>query len=354
MVRRWLASGIAVAWTVSAVASPVQLVHSGRLLDALGVPVNGALDLDVSLHDASTGGNQVFTQHFEDVAVADGYFSVVLGSTGTLQHTAFTGAPLWVQDQVGATVLPRQPVGVAPVAAFTHGNATTNVDPVFGGLISYWRLDETSGSAVDDAHAGNDGVASGTTVTVGVRGNARLFDGSNDYVSFGDINDLDGLNAFSVSIWVKPDGFLVDHNGLFVKHAGASNQIMLSTYAGSPGMVYAYVNNGATTGPNSSAGLLVPGVWNHLVLVYNGAETVTQRVRLYRNGTLASISGGTPPTTGPSNGGNVVLGCYPESGGCPSSGDHFYGALDEVGVWARALTAAEVTTLYASGAGYAY
>jgi hypothetical protein len=119
MPRRTLAISLALALSAGAHAGQRQLVHQGRLLDALGAPVDGPTDLIVALYRSASGGSAHFDEAFADVPVADGYFSLTLGTdplTDALTDADVAGA-LWVGVSVGGVELSRQPV-VAGVGRF--------------------------------------------------------------------------------------------------------------------------------------------------------------------------------------------------------------------------------------------
>lgn len=87
------------------------------------------------------------------------------------------------------------------------------------------------------------------------------------------------------------------------------------------------------------------GVWQHFVLVYNGAT-----MKGYINGTEVLSTGltgfldqeftGTPP---------VMVGQWGEG-----DGGYFKGGIDEIGIWNRTLSPAEVTQLYNDKVGITY
>jgi len=61
---------------------PTSLPYQGLLLDGLGQPRTGSVDLTVRVFDAVVGGTLVYKQSFPAVALADGVFTVQLGPTG--------------------------------------------------------------------------------------------------------------------------------------------------------------------------------------------------------------------------------------------------------------------------------
>jgi hypothetical protein len=70
------------------------------------------------------------------------------------------------------------------------------------GLVSYWKLDESSGNTVADSVGTNDGTATGTTIIDGKYGKGRSFNGTSDYVTIPHSTSLN-LNTFTVSSWFK-------------------------------------------------------------------------------------------------------------------------------------------------------
>ena len=61
---------------------PASLPYQGLLLDGLGQPRTGSVDLTVRVFDAVIGGTLVYKQSFPAVSLADGVFSVQLGPSG--------------------------------------------------------------------------------------------------------------------------------------------------------------------------------------------------------------------------------------------------------------------------------
>jgi hypothetical protein len=61
---------------------PASLPYQGLLLDGLGTPRTGSVDLTVRIWDGLVAGTLVYKQTFPAVALADGVFTVQLGPTG--------------------------------------------------------------------------------------------------------------------------------------------------------------------------------------------------------------------------------------------------------------------------------
>lgn len=61
---------------------PTSLPYQGLLLDGLGTPRSGSVDLTLRIYDTLIGGVLVYKQSFPSVALADGVFTVQLGPNG--------------------------------------------------------------------------------------------------------------------------------------------------------------------------------------------------------------------------------------------------------------------------------
>ena len=76
------------------------------------------------------------------------------------------------------------------------------------GLVSWWPLDETSGTESADIIDGNPGThIDGPTPALGVVAGGLSFDGVDDYVRIPDAANLNpGTNDFSLDFWMKTSG----------------------------------------------------------------------------------------------------------------------------------------------------
>lgn len=213
-------------------------------------------------------------------------------------------------------------------------------------LISYWKMDEANGTIVD-SHAANDstsepGITYGET---GIIGDAIGFV-DNDAVNFGDDSDLKP-HAVSWQFWVYP-------------HDDAFSPIILSMRANSTayGGTHIFIREDARpvwlvaedasnwklelTANNAANGKVTHNAWNHIVCVYTSGDA-----RLYVNGVeQTATSAATGNIYYPAI--NIIFGLENDTL------RDYNGHMDEVAVWSRALTEAEVIELYNSGAGFAY
>jgi N-acetylneuraminic acid mutarotase len=153
---------LAIGGTSSAFAQGSAFIYQGRLLDSTN-PATGLYEMQFTLFDTSTNGNQVATPlNVAPVAVSNGLFTASL-DFGT---APFNGAPRWLEialrvfgSSVPPTVLvPRQPLAPTPYALFA-GIAGTVPD----GAITAPKL-AGGAAAANLRDAGLSAVASGGVV----------------------------------------------------------------------------------------------------------------------------------------------------------------------------------------------
>jgi concanavalin A-like lectin/glucanase superfamily protein/glycosyl hydrolase family 2 len=201
--------------------------------------------------------------------------------------------------------------------------------------IGYWPLDENGGStAVDQVRGNNGALVNSPTWTAGKNGSGLQLNGTNQFVDTGK-TVLDTSASYSASAWVRLD----EASGAFqtaVSQDGASNSAFFLQYSGGDrrfAMSFAGVRALAPTTP-------VAGQWYHLVGV---RDALAGELRLYVDGVFA---GRADACMGDASTGPLVFG-RGRYGGNPV--DYWHGALDQVHVYDRALSAEEVQHLYSSG-----
>jgi hypothetical protein len=201
--------------------------------------------------------------------------------------------------------------------------------PPPSGLVGAWGFDEPSGTTVTDASGnGNTGTISGATRTTGHSGGGLSFDGVNDWVTVADAPSLDLTTAMTLEAWVRPSALGTTWRTVVLKEQPA--QLVYALYAGTD----TASRPSANVFTNADHGLLGPSAlttntWTHLAMTWDQST-----VRLYVNGvqvSSAALSGTARTSDSPLRiGGNAI---WPE---------WFNGIIDEVRVYNRALTAAEV------------
>lgn len=216
------------------------------------------------------------------------------------------------------------------------------------GLVSYYKLDETSGTTTIDSHGSNNGTISGATVNVaGKIDKAYDFDGTNDYVQI-DNEEAMRLSggSYSISFWFKADS--ISKSRLIWKSYSTDGTIEydINIADTSAGKIDFRTNDGKLT---SSTSVSV-GNWYHIVVVRDLSSTGTEQ-KLYINAGTPVTRASTGTTTTGNDNKKMQIGRYFFSS---TAGDYFNGIIDEVGIWSRALSSEEVSELYNSGTGITY
>ena len=210
---------------------------------------------------------------------------------------------------------------------------------LFDGLISFYPLNETSGTTANDEVGTNDGTNNGSTVnSTGKIGTAYDFDGSNDYVN---LNFAPSYSLGTVSFWYKGNAGAGDR---FISSFGATlqnGQFDIGLVSG--GFLSVGIWNGASKTVTGTT-TINDNNWHHIVLTWESGGNVI----LYVDGS----SEGTPVSAGtftPANTQNAWIGEYPRS-----SGYWLPGTIDEVMIFNRSLNSTEISQLYNSSSGYSY
>jgi hypothetical protein len=295
-------------------------------LDSQGnVAATTSTAISIALGSSPSGANLSGTTSVvpsSGVATFAGLALDTIGTGYTLVATyasiQATSAPFVVTGVPAHVVFTTQPSNVAP-----------GVAPATNGLYRYYKLDETSGTVAHDSSGnGVDGtLINGPAWTTGILGGGLSFNGVDQYVSAGTIPALAVGDSFSWAFWVylyaqtanpiignQSDDTAGDYTN-FTKVCGSSFQF--------------YINHTY----NPEINFNVPTLrWAHIAVVKNGSQFT-----YYCNG--VAVGTGTTTAAMPSN--TFYLGGDPYWGGGIYSND----VLDEVRLYTRALTPAEVAVL---------
>jgi len=210
-------------------------------------------------------------------------------------------------------------------------------------MVSYWRLDEGSGIITSDSVNDNDGIIYGATWITGQVGSALSFDGIYDYVDCGAGADLDITDAITVEAWVRLSADSIGQEIIIDK---GSNEVYQMDIINSQ-FGFGIRNSSGTFKRNRAEAIAVSGRWYHVVGTYSSSIS-ENNLKLYIDGQLEKETSHTG-TIGSS--GNLQFGRW------PSGGYNFHGLIDEVGIYARVLTAGEIQQHYNNGLegkGYCY
>jgi len=229
---------------------------------------------------------------------------------------------------------------LAPLSASA---ASTNLSRAKNnlGLVGYWTFDGKdllTGLALDRSGQGNNGalvaMSTSTSRVQGKLGQALKFDGVNDYVDVGNIASLDSASQATICGWMYRASS--DKSVAFGTRAISTSRFNILWFTDNN--IYFSASNGV--GSQYENATLAGVGWHHVCNVFS-----PQSILGYIDGS-SNIGGGigaTPPTTLSSNAsqGPFIIGR--ETGTRYSSG-----LIDDVRVYNRALSAAEVAQLYGS------
>jgi len=259
------------------------------------------------------------------------------GFTVTLQTDAMSEGAAYVLTVNGVHDLAAPPNTIV---------ANTQVQFTFSTMLAYYRFEEGSGLTTADA-SGNDltGTLTGsplpTWVTPGKMGAGALdFPGSGaNRVAVGNPASLQLTGPMTLSAWILADAY--SQNGRIVTKGGASGARGWSLGVESTGNYAFQVAINSTSLASLQTGPVVLGTWTHLAGVYDNSGTPS--MKLYTNGVLAvSLTSGVPATQYNPAATAVSIGNRADG-----LGTRWDGKIDEVRVYGRALSAAEIAALFA-------
>ncbi|MGH7784508.1 MAG: chitobiase/beta-hexosaminidase C-terminal domain-containing protein, partial [Candidatus Binatia bacterium] len=208
-------------------------------------------------------------------------------------------------------------------------------------LIAQWKFDEGSGtSAFDSSGNGNTAtlINGPSWVTSGKIGGALSFDGVDDYLSFAS----QAQSIVSISAWVYAQAA---PDNLFQRIIDMPGYVLFLAESGSPGsnsMSLGFLSRRSTQDGewDTPANTIAYNSWNHVALVYDSSST-SNDADLYINGLKQTISKITAPQgTQTANEGTGTIGNrIPLDRG-------WNGMIDDLQLYNRALTNAEIQTIY--------
>jgi hypothetical protein len=242
--------------------------------------------------------------------------------------------------KLGALVL-------AMFCVLTTGYAQSGI-PVPPGCIAWWPGDNNA----RDVEGGNAGALMGgaTFTNQAEVGPGFLFNGSSSYVQLPDNifpypTSGSGSQSFTFETW-----FQTSSNGVLVgqqdvapfnnPNAGSAPGL----YVGTDGKLYAQMFNGSSINPLASTNSVNDGFFHHAAVTYDGTS-----MTLYLDGVL--VGSQVLPQAGYSSDYKYQLGTGYTAGwpGGNNGWFTFTGIIDEPALYNRALSPAEIQTIYTAG-----
>lgn len=251
-------------------------------------------------------------------------------------------------------LLPRSPRWGAVALALVCGSLAAHA-ALTDGLLSYWPLNTDDGGATPDvAFTNTMSIVGSPVVSAGVFGNAFTLNGSSTYLT--NLHSFDraetglplyGAGGITVAMWVKgaaqtakylfSEASTTNGNPIFIIQTGqaAANNAKLDVILRTTGGTI-LLNHVVSTN------VVFDNTWHHIAWVDNRGS-----VRLYIDGNpdpanfnYGYVEGGLLLNT-------TAIGTLVRA--AISTGAIFNGQIDEVAVWERALSQAEVNELRTSG-----
>lgn len=197
------------------------------------------------------------------------------------------------------------------------------------GLIAAYSFDEGSGTTVTDLSGnGHHGtISSATWTSAGKYGRALAFNGTNALVNVPDAPALRLTTGMTLAAWVNPSTVLSSWRTVIYK--GNDNYFLNAFSPSSARPAGGGIFSGTITEAYGTSALTANS-WTHLALTYDGAS-----LRLYVNGIqVRSVA----------RSGNIATSSNPLQIGGDSRfyGQWFAGLIDEVRIYNRSLSAAEI------------
>jgi len=291
-----------------------------------------------AIYSAAFTVNVTFTEPVSGLTA--GMFMV-----GNGQITSLTGSgqdyTLVIQPIVKGAVTVRLPAGVildgSGDANYISNLLTVQYDPLAMYLTTWLPFDEGFGTNAADASGnGNNGAFNnfaGTPWVTGNSGTALNFDGTNDYVG---INNIVSSN-FTIACWLNTtqvfqqvDPTYAGTGIIWSDVGGAANDFILggTRSAGGTNRISFFTGNPETV--VSGVTPINTGNWVHVAVT----RSATGQIRLYVNGTIEST--GTGGTAVPAANPRINI------GGNTLDGRYYKGSIDDVRIYARVLSEAEI------------
>lgn len=215
-------------------------------------------------------------------------------------------------------------------------------------LISYWKMDEASGNALD-AHSTNDLTDTNTVGSAaGKISNARDFEADNSeyFVRASNASLTTGDIDFSFQAWVQLESKTAKRQAITkggisdyeygLAYANGSDRFVFEVNSTSSGFSVTSITANNFGSPSTAT-------WYHIICWHDATN----------NQIGIAVNDGTANTSAYSSGVGTNATDF-RIGAYSDFSEYWDGLIDEVGFWKRVLTSGERTQLYGGGAGLAY
>lgn len=213
----------------------------------------------------------------------------------------------------------------------TQSNLLTN-------LVAWWTFDGKDCGltyCIDKSVSAITGTLTGTSPASGRISQARRFNGTSDYINFGNPAALQIAGNATVSFWANPASSQVSSATIFRKDIAANGGFLIEQDSATNNYKFYWLNS---TNYNSIAFSLSANKWSHVTATLNGAVG-----KIYVNGVeVAQTTGGGSMTANTAD--NFTLGYWKDA-----TTRYWQGNIDDFRIYTRTLSASEVYQLYRLG-----
>jgi hypothetical protein len=292
---------------------------------------------------------------FSTIEIADNIFEFVGRSRGLFRNTASYAAVVSNNTLVNVsdaanyanpdTGAPRGPLEPLFFRVGAYGEYTVDQWEMYPttDILAWWKLDDAAGAPLADA-SGNfyEGAAAGPTVVAGKLGSALSFDGSNDYAELP--TGLVSTTAGSVAVWVSTTKNFTATGQVFYASAvtggdGGGSQDELHVNFTSDERVQLFIEGGSADVSLTSPLAYADGLWHLVAATWD----ISGKAKLYVDGALVASA--------VHDAREFVCTARTRLGRPDTSSRYYTGLIDDVRLYDRVISPAEVTTLWNAGAG---
>lgn len=210
-------------------------------------------------------------------------------------------------------------------------------------LVSYYKMEEASGTRADEVGGNNMSDNNTVTQTTGKIGYAASFaSGTSEYLSSTSTGFPTGASARSINAWINIQTSPSDGQARAILMYGNTSNLAMFNFG-----IYLYLGVKYLALFGYALDYTEPwtystNTWYMVTVTFDGTTE-----KLYVNGSQigTGFDGSTLNTASSST---AYIGCQ------AASAYFFDGYIDEVGVWSKALSTTEITSLYNGGSGLQY
>jgi len=242
---------------------------------------------------------------------------------------------------------PTQPIIPAGSTIYQTPTTTPTAANLSSGLVSWWKAD---GSPAESADGNTGTLQNGATFGQGQIGQAFQFDGVDDYINIPDSATLDSATtAISASAWIKPEVPVDADGGFIFSRRDPTLSEGFSVSLAQDGSIQITVRT--STSPTvsgsifrSASGVITFGQFQHVAAA---VDTSAGTARMWVNGREIAVTTILGPSTVSGTLTNVnqhYIGRRQDPA-LSGNGGHFRGLIDDVRLYNRAITTAEVEAL---------